>query len=126
MNSPASLRILRVSPTRTSRAALARCPLDSIRPISQDFWARARVLKKRAAQSHLSIRTEVRADSILSIVLYLSESQHLQQLQARYGAPIDDILNGNAFTTKCGQAVWAADSLSGCQLANHRAGKDGA
>jgi len=42
---------------RTSRAGLARKPFDSIRPRSQAREAMARVLKKRAAQSHLSIRT---------------------------------------------------------------------
>src|SRR6516162_5529572 len=43
---------------RTSRAALAACPLDWILPSSQARAASARVLKNRAAQSHLSIRTE--------------------------------------------------------------------
>ena len=38
---------------------LGEWPLDSMRPISQDFCARTRVLKKRAAQSHLSMRTLV-------------------------------------------------------------------
>src|ERR1051326_1603271 len=48
-----------MSPTRTSRAGLAGCPLDWIRPSSQALAASARVLKNLAAQSHLSIRTEL-------------------------------------------------------------------
>src|ERR1035441_6777512 len=44
-----------MSPARTSRAGLAVCPLDSIRPSSQARDASDRVLKNRAAQSHLSI-----------------------------------------------------------------------
>src|SRR5882672_9445089 len=47
-----------MSPTRTSRAALAGWPLDWILPRSQAREARDRVLKNLAAQSHLSIRTE--------------------------------------------------------------------
>src|SRR5690242_14821754 len=47
-----------MSPIRTSRAGLAGCPLDCIRPSSQARAASARVLKNLAAQSHLSIRTE--------------------------------------------------------------------
>src|SRR5438270_7329267 len=43
---------------RTSRAGLASCPLDWTRPSSQARAARARVLKNRPAQSHLSMRTE--------------------------------------------------------------------
>src|ERR1700682_160137 len=44
---------------RTSRAGFAGWPLDSILPRSQARAACARVLKNLAAQSHLSIRTEV-------------------------------------------------------------------
>jgi hypothetical protein len=46
-------------PIRTSRAALAGCPFDKIRPNSQAFFAIGRVLKNRAAQSQTSIRTPV-------------------------------------------------------------------
>lgn len=45
------------SPVWTCRAGLASIPLDWMRPRSQARAERARVLKKRAAQSHLSIRT---------------------------------------------------------------------
>src|SRR5579863_1159482 len=57
-NSPPSLRIRSVWPARTSRAGLASISLQRMRPSSQAFEASARVLKKRAAQSHLSMRTE--------------------------------------------------------------------
>src|SRR5205823_3476925 len=40
-----------------SRAGLAVILFDWMRPSSQDLEASERVLKKRAAQSHLSIRT---------------------------------------------------------------------
>ena len=43
---------------RTSRAGLAELPLEVMRPRSQALTARDRVLKKRAAQSHLSMRTD--------------------------------------------------------------------
>src|ERR1700728_1611087 len=46
-----------MSPTRTSRAGLAAWPLEVMRPRSQALEASERVLKKRAAQSHLSMRT---------------------------------------------------------------------
>src|SRR5579863_5899816 len=45
------------SPAWTSRDALDACPLERIRPRSQARLARVRVLKKRAAQSQISIRT---------------------------------------------------------------------
>src|ERR1017187_640487 len=48
-----------MSPARTSREALAGCPLDPILPSSHACAASARVLKNRAAQSHLSILTRV-------------------------------------------------------------------
>src|SRR5215469_7651638 len=48
-----------MSPTRTSRAAFATCPFDTIRFKSQFFLANVRVLKNRAAQSHASILTPV-------------------------------------------------------------------
>jgi hypothetical protein len=48
-----------MSPIRTSRAGLAGCPFERILPKSQARAAKARVLKNLAAQSHLSIRTEV-------------------------------------------------------------------
>src|SRR5882762_11651070 len=44
-----------MSPIRTSRAALAGCPLDWILPSTQARAAHARVLKNLAAHSHLSI-----------------------------------------------------------------------
>src|SRR5271169_2679000 len=47
------------SPTLTSRAALATCPLDKTLPNSQARFASGRVLKNRAAQSQMSIRTPV-------------------------------------------------------------------
>src|SRR5579871_6931400 len=47
-----------MSPTWTSRAGLASISLERMRPRSQALEARARVLKKRAAQSHLSMRTK--------------------------------------------------------------------
>jgi hypothetical protein len=57
VKSPESLRMKRVSPTRSSREGLAGMPLAVIRPRSQAWEASERVLKKRAAQSHLSILT---------------------------------------------------------------------
>src|SRR5208337_4005748 len=57
--SPLSFVTCNRSPTRTSRAALAGCPLERILPSSQARAANARVLKNLAAQSHLSIRTLV-------------------------------------------------------------------
>src|SRR5580700_10121845 len=42
---------------RTSRDALAGCPLDRIRPSSHARLAIGRVLKNLAAQSQISIRT---------------------------------------------------------------------
>src|ERR1039458_8282153 len=47
------------SPTRTSRAAFAICPLDKILPSSQARFASGRVLKNLAAHSQMSIRTPV-------------------------------------------------------------------
>src|SRR6202012_3583082 len=49
----------RWSPVWTSRDGFASCPFERMRLSSQAREARARVLKKRAAQSHLSIRTPV-------------------------------------------------------------------
>src|SRR5262249_45298438 len=46
-------------PTFTSRAGFAVTPFDSMRPRSQARDESARVLKKRAAHSHLSILTPV-------------------------------------------------------------------
>ena len=46
-----------VSPGRTSFAGFTRAPFRCTRPPSTASVARPRVLKKRAAQSHLSIRT---------------------------------------------------------------------
>src|SRR5208337_3276832 len=57
--SPLSFVTCNRSPTRTSRAALAGCPLERILPSSQARAANARVLKNLAAQSHLSILTLV-------------------------------------------------------------------
>lgn len=56
-NSPPSFLTCSLSPIRTSREGLTDCPLAWIRPSSQEWDARERVLKKRAAQSHLSMRT---------------------------------------------------------------------
>ena len=53
----ASFSMCSLSPARTSRAGLALSPLDRILPRSHAREACARVLKKRAAQSHLSMRT---------------------------------------------------------------------
>jgi len=47
------------SPARTSRAALARCPLHSSCRCPHARRASVRVLKNRAAHSHLSILTPV-------------------------------------------------------------------
>jgi hypothetical protein len=47
------------SPTRTSRAAFAICPLDKILPNSQARFASGRVLKNLAAHNQMSIRTPV-------------------------------------------------------------------
>ena len=55
--SPPSFLTLSVSPSRTSRDAFARTPLHSTRPPSHASLAKDLVLKNRAAQSHLSIRT---------------------------------------------------------------------
>jgi len=55
--SPPSFFTCSMSPTRTSREAFACCPLAVILPRSQDREASDLVLKKRAAQSHLSILT---------------------------------------------------------------------
>src|SRR5579871_1957915 len=48
-----------MSPTRISRAGFTGCLLNSMRPSSHARAAIARVLKKRAAQSHLSMRMPV-------------------------------------------------------------------
>ena len=48
---------------RTSREALASCPLDAILPSSHARAASERLLKNRAAQSHLSILTPATPDS---------------------------------------------------------------
>src|SRR6185436_6530946 len=48
-----------MSPMRTSREALAGCPLHSILPDSHARAASERVLKNRAAQSHLSILRDI-------------------------------------------------------------------
>src|SRR5579864_5633828 len=61
--SPPSFVIRSVSPTRTSRAALATCAFDRIRPKSQLFFASVRVLKKRAAHSQASILIPLMASS---------------------------------------------------------------
>src|SRR6185437_618934 len=47
-----------MSPIFTSRAGLASVPCERMRPRSHAFAASARVLKNRAAHSHLSIRTD--------------------------------------------------------------------
>src|SRR5207244_3894582 len=53
--SPLSFFTCNMSPGRTSRAGLEGRPLDAILPSSQARAASERVLKNRAAQSHLSI-----------------------------------------------------------------------
>src|SRR5690606_18087776 len=50
-------RMLRVSPGLSSRLGFGRWLLTLIFPFSMAALARLRVLKKRAAHSHLSIRT---------------------------------------------------------------------
>lgn len=55
--SPAAVVTFNRSPAFTSRAAFAVTPFDSTRPSSHAFTASARVLKNRAAHSHLSILT---------------------------------------------------------------------
>src|ERR1700726_1140297 len=55
-----------MSPNRTSRAGLAGCPFELIRPSSQAFDACSRVLKNRAAHNHLSIRVPVIPHSLAS------------------------------------------------------------
>src|ERR1700756_5376772 len=57
-----------LSLTRTSRAAFATCPFDTILPKSQLFLASVRVLKKRAAHSQASIRIPVMSPSYLALV----------------------------------------------------------
>ena len=58
-NSPPSFLMWSKSPTRISRAGLAGWLLERMRWSSQAFEACSRVLKKRAAQSHLSMRVPV-------------------------------------------------------------------
>src|ERR1700723_1571611 len=58
-NSPPSFLTCSKSPTRTSRAGLAGWLLERMRWSSQALEACSRVLKKRAAQSHLSMRVPV-------------------------------------------------------------------
>src|ERR1700677_1149818 len=48
-----------MSPIRTSREGLADCWLEVMRFMSQALDASSRVLKKRAAHSHLSMRVPV-------------------------------------------------------------------
>src|SRR5262245_51325274 len=56
-NSPESFFTRSMSPMRTSREGFACWPFDEILPSSQARAASERVLKNRAAQSHLSILT---------------------------------------------------------------------
>src|ERR1019366_10146036 len=57
--SPPSVVTRSSSPTFSSRAGFTGWPRHSTRPSSHAFDAKARVLKKRDAHSHLSIRTPV-------------------------------------------------------------------
>ena len=59
VNSPPSFLMWSRSPTWTSRAGLAGWLLERMRFRSQALEACSRVLKKRAAQSHLSMRVPV-------------------------------------------------------------------
>jgi len=47
------------SPTRTTRDGFGRSPPTATLPVSTACFARLRVLKKRAAHSHKSMRTPV-------------------------------------------------------------------
>jgi hypothetical protein len=58
-NSPASFLMWSMSPTRTSREGLAAWLFEVMRFMSQALEACSRVLKKRAAHSHLSMRVPV-------------------------------------------------------------------
>lgn len=58
-NSPPSFLMWSMSPMRTSRAGLAARLFEVMRLSSQALEACSRVLKKRAAQSHLSMRVPV-------------------------------------------------------------------
>src|ERR1700723_3704687 len=59
LKSPDSFLICSMSPIRTSRAGFAGWRLERTRCSSQALEACSRVLKKRAAQSHLSMRVPV-------------------------------------------------------------------
>ena len=61
VKSPPSFLMWSMSPMWTSRAGLAGCRLERMRWSSQALEACSRVLKKRAAQSHLSMRVPVMA-----------------------------------------------------------------
>src|ERR1700722_1431821 len=62
--SPPPVDTRSISPTWTSRAALAGCPLDTILPSSQAWAASERVLKNLAAHSHSSILTDGLPDAM--------------------------------------------------------------
>src|SRR5436305_8604314 len=65
--SPLPFLTCSMSPGRTSREGFTGCPLHSTLPNSHAFDASARVLKNRAAQSHLSILTRVIASIFVSV-----------------------------------------------------------
>jgi len=60
-----SARVIRsVSPSRINFAGLPAAPLSATLPLSTACFASCRVLKKRAAQSQMSSRTEKVCDSM--------------------------------------------------------------
>src|ERR1022692_4714190 len=80
--SPPSFFTRKRSPARISRAGLAGCPLASILPSSHARAASERVLKNRAAQSHLSILTPVMISLSYHLIV---EGAPTGVLRGRYG-----------------------------------------
>src|SRR5277367_2597483 len=102
-----------MSAIRTSRAALAGCPLDRILPSSHARAASDRVLKNLAAQSHLSIRTEAMSLSSYTakvVSAYALDRQRLCSVRLHeYVIPVDaDQLQGRAIGATGGNRSSAA------------------
>ncbi len=92
-NSPPSFLMWSMSPTRTSREGLAAVLFEVMRFMSQALEACSRVLKKRAAQSHLSMRVPVMLLFSYTARLYRAEDADGEIEESAYefkGASDDD------------------------------------
>src|ERR1041385_2855923 len=85
-----------MSPTWTSRAGLAGCRLDWSRPSSHAREASERVLKNRAAQSHLSMRTE--GIEILSYKTRYQSARNVRACGTDFPCGTDIPLHGKTFS----------------------------